>query len=224
LTAQQPENNIVRVAIQALAAVLGGTQSLHTNSRDEAIALPSEESVCLALRTQQIIAHESGAAHTADPLGGSYFLESLTNEVEERVWAYLGKIDDLGGMLRAIETGYIQREIQESAFREQQRIETKDQVIVGLNEYAAESEKIRFRLYAPTREIERTQREKLHRLKKARSSARVERRLSAIREAAESGQNLMPFLIGAVKAEATLGEISDILRSVYGTYREAVVI
>ncbi|MEW5900364.1 MAG: methylmalonyl-CoA mutase family protein [Acidobacteriota bacterium] len=223
LTAQEPENNIIRVTIQALAAVLGGTQSLHTNSRDEAMALPSEDSVRVALRTQQIIAHESGVADSADPLGGSYFLESLTNEIEERVWAYLRKIDDLGGVFRAIEEGYIQREIQGSAFRQQQKIETKEQVIVGLNEYAAKPEKIRFRLYAPTRKIERTQVEKLRRLRKTRSGAKVERSLAALREAAKSRQNVMPFLIAAVKAEATLGEICDVLRSVYGTYREAVV-
>jgi methylmalonyl-CoA mutase N-terminal domain/subunit len=224
LTAQEPENNVIRVTLQALAAVLGGTQSLHTNSRDEAMALPSEESVRIALRTQQIIAHESGAADTVDPLGGSYFLENLTASLEERVWAYLRKIDDMGGMFKAIEEGYIQREIQESAFNYQKKVESKEQVIVGLNEYAGSQEKIRFRLHAAARKIERAQVERLRRLRKTRSARTVQKSLEALRRAAGSPDNLMPFLIAAVKAEATLGEISNILRDVYGIYQESVTI
>jgi methylmalonyl-CoA mutase N-terminal domain/subunit len=224
LTAQEPENNVIRVTLQALAAVLGGTQSLHTNSRDEAIALPSEESARIALRTQQIIAHESGAADTVDPLGGAYFLETLTDSIEERVWAYLRKIDDMGGVLRAIEAGYIQQEIQESAFRYQKRTESKEQIIVGLNEYAGSREKISFRLHSPARRIEKAQVESLRRLKKTRSARGVKRSLDALRQAAGAQLNLMPFLIAAVKAKATLGEISDVLRDVYGIYQESVIL
>jgi methylmalonyl-CoA mutase N-terminal domain/subunit len=224
LTAQQPENNIVRVAIQALAAVLGGTQSLHTNSLDEAWALPSEKAVTIALRTQQIIAHESGAADTVDPLGGSYFLETLTDSIEERVWAYLRKIDDMGGMFKAIEDGYIQREIQESAFSYQKKVESKEQVIVGLNEYAGAPEKTEFRLHAAARKIEKAQIERLRRLRRTRSARGVKKSLEALRRAASSSDNLMPFFIAAVKAEATMGEISDVLRDVYGIYQESVTI
>jgi methylmalonyl-CoA mutase N-terminal domain/subunit len=224
LTAQEPENNIVRVTLQALAAVLGGTQSLHTNSRDEAMALPSEESVRIALRTQQIIAHESGAADTVDPLGGSYFLESLTNSIEERVWTYLRKIDDMGGIFKAIEEGYIQREIQESAFNYQKKVESKDKVIVGLNEYAGEPDKIKFRLHATAKKIEKAQVERLQRLKRTRSGRAVRQSLEALRRAAGSRDNLMPCFIAAVKAEATLGEISDVLRDVYGIYQESVTV
>ncbi len=222
LTAQEPENNVIRVTLQALAALLGGTQSLHTNSRDEAMALPSEESVRIALRTQQIIAHESGVADTADPVGGSYFLESLTDSVEKEVWAYLHKIDDMGGMLRAIEEGYIQREIQESAFHYQKKIESKEQIIVGLNEYASKPEKAGFRLHTASRKIGKAQVEALRRLKRTRSGRAVKQRLEALRRAAGSPGNLMPYLIAAVKAEATLGEISDVLRDVYGMYQETI--
>ncbi|MBN2408838.1 MAG: methylmalonyl-CoA mutase [Candidatus Aminicenantes bacterium] len=224
LTAQEPENNVIRVTLQALASVLGGTQSLHTNSRDEAIALPSEESARLALRTQQIIAHESGAADTADPLGGSYFLETLTGAIEERVWAYLRKIDDMGGMLQAIESGYVQQEIQESAFRCQKRIESNEQVVVGLNEYKSGRERIRFRLHSPDRQRERTQVERLRRLRKSRSALGVRKSLEALRRAAGSADNLMPHFIAAVQAKATLGEISDVLRDVYGIYQESIII
>jgi methylmalonyl-CoA mutase N-terminal domain/subunit len=224
LTAQEPENNVIRVTLQALAAVLGGTQSLHTNSRDEAMALPSEESVRIALRTQQIIAHESGAADTVDPLGGSYFLESLTDSIEEKVWAYLRKIDDMGGMFKAIEEGYIQSKIQESAFNYQKKVESKELVIVGLNEYAGAPEKIKFRLHAAAQKIEKAQVEKLRRLRRTRSGRAVKQSLEALRRAAGSRDNLMPYFIAAVKAEATLGEISDVLRDVYGIYQESVTI
>jgi methylmalonyl-CoA mutase N-terminal domain/subunit len=224
LTAQEPENNTVRVTLQALASVLGGTQSLHTNSRDEAIALPSEESARIALRTQQIIAHESGAADTVDPLGGSYFMETLTSSIEERVWAYLRKIDDMGGMFRAIESGFIQQEIQESAYRYQKQIESKERVIVGLNEYAGGQEKTRFRLHSPGRRIERAQVERLRRLKKRRPAGGVRKSLEALRRAATTADNLMPHFIAAVRAKATLGEISDVLRDVYGIYQESIII
>ncbi len=224
LTAQQPENNVVRVALQALAAVLGGTQSLHTNSRDEALALPSEESVQIALRTQQVIAHESGVASTADPLGGSFFVEALTNSIEEGVWDYLKKIDNLGGMLSAIEAGYIQREIQESAYTYQQKVERKEQVVVGLNEYVNPEEKIRFGLHAPPRRIEKAQVARLSRLKKERSLRKVGKSLRNLREAAEAQRNLMPFLIAAAEAEATLGEICAVLKDVFGVYEEAAVV
>jgi methylmalonyl-CoA mutase N-terminal domain/subunit len=224
LTAQQPENNIVRVTLQALAAVLGGTQSLHTNSRDEALALPSQESVQIALRTQQIIAHESGAADTADPLGGSYFLETLTNEIEARVWDYLKKIEDMGGMLKAIEQGYIQREIQESAYKYQKKVETKEQVVVGLNDYVTKGEKVRFRLYYPPKRVEKAQKEKLRRLRKQRLTQKVNGTLDALKRAAETDANLLPPLIAAVEAEATLGEVSDVLREVYGTFQDSILI
>ena len=224
LTAQQPENNIVRVTMQALAAVLGGTQSLHTNSRDEALALPSQESVEIALRTQQIIAYESGTADTVDPIGGSYYLETLTNEVEAGVWGYLKKIEDMGGMLKAIEQGFIQREIQESAYKYQKKVETKEQVVVGLNDYVTRGEKVRFRLYSPSKRIEKAQIEKLRRLRKQRLARKLTRTLDALKRAAETDANLMPPLIAAVEAEATLGEVSDVLREVYGTFQDTTLI
>jgi methylmalonyl-CoA mutase N-terminal domain/subunit len=224
LVAQEPDNNVIRVSLQALAAVLGGTQSLHTDSRDEALALPSEESVRIALRTQQVIAHESGAADTADPLGGSYFLESLTSSIEERVWSYLKKIDNMGGMLKAIQEGYIQSEIQESAFEAQKRVESREQIIVGLNEHTEGRGRPRFRLYSPPRRLEKAQVERLARLRKTRSSGRVKKSLAEVERAARSGENLMPFLISAAANEATLGEISDSLRAVFGLHQETVVI
>jgi methylmalonyl-CoA mutase N-terminal domain/subunit len=224
LLAQQPDNNVVRVTLQALASVLGGTQSLHTNSRDEALALPSEESAQIALRTQQVIAYESGVADAVDPLGGSYFIESLTNQVEEKVREYLQKIDELGGMLAAIEKGFIQKEIQESAYRYQRQVESKEQIVVGLNEYKNQEERIRFKLCLPPKGSERAQVRKLQLLRKKRSEEKLKERLLAIREAAKSGKNLMSGIIDAVKAQATLGEISSVLREVYGTFNEKIVI
>ena len=224
LLAQQPENNIIRVTLQALAAVLGGTQSLHTNSRDEALALPSEDSARIALRTQQIIANESGAADTIDPLGGSYFLESLTNRIEEKVEEYLQKIKHMGGMLKAIEKGIIQKEIQESAYHYQKQIEKKEQIIVGLNKYLKEKEKIHFQLDSLPRKIEKAQIEKLHRLKQERSEMAVKARLRALEKAIVEKSNLMPFLIAAVQAWATLGEISSVLGEHYGIFKEASTI
>jgi methylmalonyl-CoA mutase N-terminal domain/subunit len=224
LVAQQPENNVVRVAFQALAAVLGGTQSLHSNSRDEALALPSEEAARIALRTQQIIAHETGVVETADPLGGSYFLETLTDRIETDVKAYLRKIEDLGGTLKAIESGYIQREIQESAYRYQKQIEEKKKIIVGLNEFRSEHEKLNFKIYHPPKKLEREQVERLRRLRKKRSDSKVRARLDELRTAIAKGKNLMPPLIKAVKALATLGEITNVLKDAFGEYQEHIAI
>ncbi len=224
LLAQQPENNVIRITLQALAAILGGTQSLHTNSRDEALALPSEESVQIALRTQQIIAHESGVANTVDPLGCSYFIESLTNQIEEKVMEYLQKIEEWGGMLAAIEKGFIQKEIQESAYKYQKQIESKEQIIVGLNEYKTKEEKIHFRLYYPPKKLEKAQIKKLNLLKDKRSKKLVENRLQALREALEAEKNLLPYIMNAVKAMATLGEISSVLKEAYGTFKETTAI
>jgi methylmalonyl-CoA mutase N-terminal domain/subunit len=224
LLAQQPENNVIRITLQALAAILGGTQSLHTNSRDEALALPSEESVQIALRTQQIIAHESGVADTADPLGRSYFIESLTNQIEDKVMEYLHKIEESGGMLAAVEKGFIQKEIQESAYKYQKQIESKEQIIVGLNKYKNKEEKIRFRLYHPPKKLEKAQIKKLSLLKEKRSTKQVENRLQALRVAVEAKENLLPHMINAVKAKTTLGEISSVLKEAYGTFNESIAI
>lgn len=224
LTAKEPENNVVRVALQALASVLGGTQSLHTNSRDEALALPSKESALIALRTQQIIAHESGVADVADPVGGSYLLENLTQKIEEGVNEYLKKIEDWGGMLPAIEKGFIQKEIQDSAYSYQKQIENKQQIIVGVNEFLTQSGDVHFNLYYPPKKVEQDQIEQTTRIKQDRNPVQVKKRLQALQAAAESGNNLMPVIIAAVNAMATLGEISDVLRQVYGTYTETIQI
>jgi methylmalonyl-CoA mutase N-terminal domain/subunit len=224
LLAQQPENNIVRVALQALASIMGGTQSLHTNSRDEALVLPSEEAAQIALRTQQIIAHESGVTDTVDPAGGSYFIENLTNQIEKKVKDYFQKIEELGGMLVAIEKGFIQKEIQESAYRYQKQIESNQQIIVGLNKYQDKKEKIHFNLYSPPKEIERAQLKKLRLLKKERSEQKVNDRLDVLRKATESQENLLPHIIEAVKVKATLGEISSLLRDTYGTFNETITL
>jgi len=224
LTAQQPENNVVRVALQAMAAVLGGAQSLHTNSKDEALALPSEAAAKLALRTQQIIAHETGVAEVADPLGGSYTLERLTDELEARADAYLGKIDALGGMVEAIAQGYPQQEIQDAAYRAQRALETHEAVVVGLNEFREEEPPPEGLLRVNDR-VERTQATRLAALRKERDGASVQRRLNALRTAAkDERQNLVPLILDAVKSLATLGEISDALRDVFGEHREQVVL
>ncbi|MDP2914425.1 MAG: methylmalonyl-CoA mutase family protein [Candidatus Aminicenantes bacterium] len=222
LLAQQPENNVTRVALQALAAVLGGTQSLHTNSRDEALALPSEESARIALRTQQIIAHESGVTETADPLGGSYFVETRTDEIEAGVLGYLKKIEGMGGTLKAIESGYIQREIQESAYAYQKQIENKKRILVGLNEYAQAGERPDFKIQLPPKTLEREQIARLRQWKKKRDAVQVEARLADLKTALEAGQNLMPPLIGAVKSLATLGEITNVLKDAFGEYQEHI--
>jgi methylmalonyl-CoA mutase N-terminal domain/subunit len=221
LTAQQPEVNIVRTTIQALAAVLGGTQSLHTNAMDEALALPTEDSARLALRTQQVIAYESGVADTVDPLAGSYAIEQLTNEIERRAMDYIEKIEAMGGMLRAIETGYVQREIQEAAYRYQRAVETGDQIVVGVNRFRIEEEKpIPILRIDP--EIERRQIERVRAVRARRDQVRVEAALAALEEAARGTENLLPRILDCVEAYATLGEISNRLRRVWGEYREAV--
>ena len=218
LTAQQPDNNVVRVTLQALAAVLGGTQSLHTNSRDEALSLPTEESVQVALRTQQIIAHESGVADTVDPLAGSYFVEALTNEVERRAQAYLDRIETLGGALRAIELGFIQQEIQESAYRYQKAVESGQQIVVGVNEFVV-PEAHRPRLLRVDPAVGERQKARLAALRARRDNGRVNRLLSALEEAARGTENLMPHLVRCVEAEVTLGEICGVLREIFGEYQ-----
>ena len=223
LTAQQPDVNLVRVTLQALAAVLGGTQSLHTNARDEALALPSEDSALLALRTQQIIAQESGVAQTVDPLGGSYFIEDLTNRIEKAAEEYLRKIDAMGGVLRAIQTGFIQREIQQSAYEYQKQIESGKRVMVGVNRYTS-AESAPLSLLRIDSEIERAQVGRLKALRARRNAERVRTALQEVEAAARGDQNLMPPILEAVKAFATVGEISDVLRQVFGQYQESVVI
>jgi methylmalonyl-CoA mutase N-terminal domain/subunit len=218
LTAQQPDNNVVRVAIQALAAVLGGTQSLHTNSRDEALALPTEASVRIALRTQQIIAYESGAAETPDPLAGSYYVESLTNRVEAEALAYLKRVDELGGAVKAIEQGYVQQEIQDSAYAYQMEIEKGDRVVVGLNKFQIQEPKPTGLLRVDPA-VGEAQVAKLRELRSRRDGAKVKAALAELERTAKGDANLMPPILEAVRAYATLGEICDVLRGVFGEYR-----
>jgi len=218
LTAQQPENNIVRVAIQALAAVLGGTQSLHTNSMDEALWLPTEKSVAVALRTQQIIAHESGVADSVDPLGGSYVVEYLTDEIEKQAKEYINRIDRLGGALQAIENGYPQREIQESAYRYQKAIETREQIIVGLNAYQSE-EKAEMERLKVDASIEANQRRRLQQLRQKRNGQKVSELLSQLETSARSKENLLPLFIACAESQVTLGEMCSVLRSIWGEYQ-----
>jgi methylmalonyl-CoA mutase, N-terminal domain len=223
LTAQQPENNIVRTAIQAMAAVLGGTQSLHTNSFDEALALPTESSARIALRTQQIIAYESGAPQTVDPLAGSYYVESLTNEIETRAGDYLEKIEAMGGMLKAIERGYVQQEIQNAAYDYQQAVDQEQAIVVGVNRFQVEEEKsVPIQRIDPA--LEPKQVERVRALRAKRNPETWRAALNAVEDTARSGENLMPRILAAVEANATVGEISDAMRKVYGEYREAVVI
>jgi len=219
LTAQQPDNNVVRVAFQALAAVLGGTQSLHTNSKDEAYALPTEDSVRIALRTQQLIAYESGVADMIDPLGGSYAVEALTDEIERKSGEYIEKIEAMGGAVKAIESGYIQGEIGESAYQYQKEIEAKRRIIVGLNQFQVEEEPLRNILRIKP-EVERYQKEKLAKVKKERNNAKVKESLADLKRTAQGTENLVPPILEAVKAYASLGEVSDTLREVFGEYRE----
>jgi methylmalonyl-CoA mutase N-terminal domain/subunit len=219
LTAQQPENNIVRVTMQALAAILGGTQSLHTNSMDEALALPTEKAATIALRTQQILAHESGAANTIDPFAGSYYLEKLTDDIEEGVVKYLDRIDKMGGVLRAIETGYIQREIHDSAYRYQREIEAGQRTVVGVNQFTVPEEGRTIDYLRVDPSVEKIQVKKLSLLQKTRDSKAVELTLNRLRIAAEEGTNLLYPIIAAVEAQATLGEICDALRLVFGEYK-----
>ncbi|MBZ5539061.1 MAG: methylmalonyl-CoA mutase family protein [Acidobacteriia bacterium] len=223
LTAQQPENNIVRVAIQALAAVLGGCQSLHTNSLDEALALPTEDSALIALRTQQILAHETGVANTADPVAGSYAIERLTDEIEAGALAYIEKIGAMGGMLRAIEAGFVQGEIQKAAYDYQQAVERKEQIVVGVNDFvAAEERPIPILKVAP--ELEREQVARLRAVRARRDAGKVQAALGELTRRATGAENLLPAILAAVESYATVGEISDTLRRVFGEYRESVVI
>ncbi|SPF36406.1 fragment of methylmalonyl-CoA mutase, N-terminal subunit (catalytic) (part 2) [Candidatus Desulfosporosinus infrequens] len=218
LTAQQPENNIVRVALQTAAAVLGGTQSLHTNSKDEALALPTEDAVRVALRTQQIVAYESGLADVVDPLAGSYYIEALTNQIEQECWDYIEKIDDLGGAVAAIEKGYIQREIQESAYKWQMEVESKQRIIVGVNQFQIE-EKPSEGLLRVDESVGEMQKAKLVQLRATRDNATLTAKLTALEEAArDEHKNLMPFILDAVNAYGTIGEICGVLRKVFGEY------
>jgi methylmalonyl-CoA mutase N-terminal domain/subunit len=223
LTAQQPENNIVRVAIQALAAVLGGCQSLHTNSLDEALALPTEDAALIALRTQQILANETGVTSTVDPVAGSYAIESLTNEIESLAATYLSKIDKMGGMLRAIEAGFVQGEIQKAAYEFQRAVEKKEQIVVGVNDFVAKDPRAIPTLRIDA-DIERSQITRLNALRAKRDSARAKSALAELQRRAATSENLLPAILAAVEAYATVGEISDALRSVFGEYQESVVI
>jgi methylmalonyl-CoA mutase N-terminal domain/subunit len=223
LTAQQPENNIVRVAIQALAAALGGCQSLHTNSMDEALALPTEDAALIALRTQQILALETGVTNTIDPVAGSYAIEKLTNEIEQGALDYISKIDAMGGMLRAIESGFVQGEIQKAAYDFQRAVESKEQIIVGVNDFIAEEERTIPTLRIEP-EIERSQIARLNALRTKRDSARTKIALAELQRRAATAENLLPAILNAVEAHATVGEISDALRRVFGEYQESVVI
>jgi len=222
LTAQQPQNNIVRVTLQALAAVLGGTQSLHTNSFDEAYALPSEEAVRIALRTQQIIAYENGVTDTADPLAGSYYVEYLTNFIEEEATKYIDKIDSMGGAVAAIEKGYVQKEIVESAYKHQREVESKEKIVVGVNEFTAKGE-APIEILRVDPEVERKQAERLGVTKKKRNNEKVKDTLNHLRHCAEGDENLMPPILLAVKEYATLGEICDVLREVFGEYKAPTI-
>jgi len=223
LTAQQPENNIVRTALQALSAVLGGTQSLHTNSFDEALALPTEQSARIALRTQQIIGYESGVPQTIDPFAGSYFVEHLTNEIEKRAAEYLGKIEVMGGMLKAIERGYVQQEIQNAAYEYQQAVDRGEAIVVGVNRFELEQEKP-IPIQRIDEALEPRQVERVRAVRARRDKGRWQTALREVEEGARSGANLMPRILAAVEASATVGEISDAMRHVYGEYQETVVI
>ena len=222
LTAQQPEINITRVSLQALAAVLGGTQSLHTNSMDEALALPSEKAVRIALRTQQIIAHESGVTDTIDPLGGSYYIEWLTDKMEEETYQYWDKVEKLGGVLPAIEKGFYQREIANAAYKYQKEIEEKKRIMVGVNDYQMD-EPVEIPILKMDEKGEERQINRLKRLRKNRNNARVERDLNALRRAAEGEENLMPYILKCVHSYSTLGETCQVLRDVFGEYEEPAI-
>ena len=220
LTAQQPMNNVVRVAVQALAGVLGGTQSLHTNSMDETLALPTEQAGMVALRTQQIIAEESGVTNTIDPLGGSWAIEALTDRIEQDAFAYIDRIDELGGIINAINTGYPQKEIADSAYRYQQQLDAEEKIIVGVNKYQVPPEERPLELLKIEPEVERSQIERVKKIKAERNQTAVSEHLGRVHAAARNGTNLMPPLIEAVKASCTLGEISDVYRDVFGVYRD----
>jgi len=224
LTSQQPVNNAVRTAFQALAAVLGGTQSLHTNSFDEALCLPTEEAVTLALRTQQLIAHESGVTQTVDPLAGSYYVEALTNEMEERAMGYIDRIDSMGGVTAGIQKGFFQKEIADSAYKYQKEVERKERIVVGVNGHTVEKDWIPIDLLRIPPHVEEKQLARLERVRRERNQQRVNQALSKLHAEADKDKNLMPTIIEAVKAYATLGEITEVLRSVFGEYRELIVV
>jgi len=224
LTAQQPLNNVMRTTLQALAAVLGGTQSLHTNSFDEALALPSEEAARIALRTQQIIAHESGVANTADPLAGSYYVEALTNEMEQKALEYIQRLDDMGGAVPAIEKGFLQKEIADSAYKYQREVDEKRRTVVGCNEFTIEKETYPVKLLRADPTVEEKQIESVQKLKRERDNRKVRETLDRLHDAADKGENLMPPIIDAIKAYATLGETCDVLRKIYGEYKELIII
>ena len=217
LTAQQPDNNIVRVAVQTMAAVVGGTQSLHTNSRDEALALPTQESAKIALRTQQIVAHESGVTKTADPMAGSYYLEELCDQIEDGVWKYLKKIQKMGGSVKAIEKGFFQSEIRQNAYRLKKEADDGDRILVGVNKY--EEEETQPDLLRIDDRIEIQQKKALKKLRSSRDKKKWEDALSAMKSAADTDENLMPYIVDAAKAYATTGEISNTFREVFGEYR-----
>jgi methylmalonyl-CoA mutase N-terminal domain/subunit len=223
LTAQQPDNNIVRVTLQALAAVLGGTQSLHCNGRDEALALPTEESARLALRTQQVIAAETGITKTVDPVAGSYAIESLTNEIERGAVALIDRIDALGGTLAAIENGFIQREIQDSAYRAQKAIDAGESVVVGMNRFADSGSRT-IPTFNIDPEVERKQTDRVRALRAGRSASACSAAIDAVGDAARNGGNLVPPIVLAVEAHATVGEIADAMRAVFGAYQETATL
>lgn len=223
LTAQQPENNIVRTAIQAMAAVLGGTQSLHTNSFDEALSLPTEQAARIALRTQQVVAYETGVPNTVDPLAGSYFVESLTEEIEKNAKAYLAKIDAVGGMLKAIERGFVQQEIQNAAYEYQRAVDAGEAIVVGVNRFEQEQDKP-VPIQRINEKLERQQIERVRALRAERNESSWKQAITAIQDSARSGDNLMPRILAAVEANATVGEIADAMRRVFGEYRETVVV
>ena len=223
LTAQQVDNNIIRVTIQTLAAVLGGTQSLHTNSKDEALALPTEASVMTALRTQQIVAYESGVANTIDPLAGSYFLEAMTDQIENEAEEYINKIDSIGGMITAIENGFVQKEIQEAAYKYEKEIESGERVIVGVNKFQIDEDQ-KPDLLKIDLKIQEEQIKSLKKVRLERNNEKVKTTLKALEEASKENKNLMPFILDAVKVYASVGEICNTMRSVFGEYKETVVI
>lgn len=220
LTAQQPYNNVIRTAVEALAAVLGGTQSLHTNSLDEVLCLPSEHAVQIAVRTQQILAEETGVANTIDPLAGSYFVESLTNEMEEKAWEYIHKIDDMGGMIAAIEKGYPQMEISDAAYKFQRQIDAQEKTMIGVNKYVEANEKVDIPMVAIDEAVEEQQLKRLAEVKRKRDNRKVKECLKDLAGACKKGDNVMPYCIEAVKSYATVQEICDVYREVYGEYRD----
>lgn len=223
LTAQQPENNIIRTTLQALAAILGGTQSLHTNGFDEALALPTEAAARIALRTQQILAHESGVAQTIDPLAGSYFVEMQTSEIEQQAKDYFAKLEAMGGMLRAIERGWVQQEIQNAAYKAQQQVDSGEAVVVGVNRFTQDTE-VEVPIQRIDESLERRQVERLQALRLCRDPQRWQSAIDAVIETARNGGNLMPAILEAVESRCTIGEISGALRKVFGEYHETVVV